>query len=181
MIDLKTKGLPNAIEVNGTLFFLDVDFRVWLSFPARMEKLKDGDPAGYKGLFKCVPPVPTKAVLEALSAFYSPEREIPRSIGSDEALLDTDIDADYIYAAFLQVYGIDLLEEDMHWHKFSALLGSLPQGTMMTDIISYRGYKGSSKDPAYKEHMKLKSIWALPQLVSEEEKEAMEEFNRLFG
>lgn len=146
-----------------------------------MEALKNGNSRGYKGLFKCVPPVPTKAVIEALGAFYSPSREVPRLEDQSESLLDMDIDADYIYAAFLQVYGIDLLEVDMHWHKFSALLGSLPQGTMLTDIIGYRGYKGNSKDPAYKERMKLKSIWALPQPVSEEEKEAMEEFNKLFG
>ena len=69
----------------------------------------------------------------------------------------------------------------MHWHKFSALLSGIPQGTMLMDIIGYRSYKGNGKDPEYKKYMRLKGLWALPQPVSEEEKEAMEEFNRLFG
>lgn len=181
MIDLKTKGLPNAIEVNGKPFLINTDFRVWLSFAGRMEDARDGKFAGYAGLFAERAPMPTKEVIAELERFYNPEREIPRTEGGGEKLLDTDIDADYIYAAFLQVYGIDLTITDMHWYKFSALLFALPPGTMLTEIIGYRNYEGSSKDPAYKEHMKLKAAWALPQKVSKEEQKAMEEFNKLFG
>lgn len=181
MIDLKTKGLPNAIEVNGTPFLLNTDFRIWLSFIERMECLQNGDRSRYSELFSGLPPVPTKAVIEALGAFYSPPREIPRSESVEEPLIDLEIDADYIFAAFMQAYDIDLTEVDMHWHKFTALLSALPAGTVMTDIIGYRGYRGSSKDPEYKEHMKRKAIWALPQKASEEEQAAMEEFNKLFG
>lgn len=35
---------------------------------------------------------------------------------------DYEFDAPEIYASFRQLYGIDLLEEDMHWWKFRALL-----------------------------------------------------------
>lgn len=181
MINLKTKELPETIKANDKLFLIYTDFRIWLSFPKRIKNLESGDWSGYKGLFSGAVPWPTEEVLGALGAFYNPSREIPRSDGSGEILLDVDVDADYIYAAFLQVYGIDLIEADMHWHKFSALLASLPQGTMLMDIIGYRGYKGNSKDPEYKRLMRLKGMWALPQPVSKEEKEAMEEFNRLFG
>lgn len=37
--------------------------------------------------------------------------------------LDYEQDAQEIYAAFRQVYGIDLLETELHWWQFSALLG----------------------------------------------------------
>ena len=181
MIDLKERELPEAIEANGKLFLIYTDFRVWLSFPDRVRDLKDGDWDGYKGLFSGVVPWPTEEVLGALGAFYNPPREIPRTDGSGEILLDVNVDADYIYSAFLQVYGIDLIDADMHWHKFSALLSGIPQGTMLMDIIGYRSYKGNGKDPEYKKYMRLKGLWALPQPVSEEEKEALEEFNRLFG
>ena len=38
---------------------------------------------------------------------------------------DFDIDANYIYAAFYQMYGIDLTVTEMHWFKFIALFSSL--------------------------------------------------------
>ena len=181
MIDLKTKGLPNGIEIGGTPFLLDTDFRVWMTFPERIGQLRDGEITGYRGLFLERYPTPGKAVIEALGRFYRPPREVPRAEETSERLLDLDIDADYVYAAFQQAYGIDLTEADMHWHKVSALLAAVPQGTTLTDIIGYRSYKGSSKDPLHKEHMKLKGMWALPQPVSDDEKEAIEEFNKLFG
>jgi hypothetical protein len=38
---------------------------------------------------------------------------------------DFDTDADFIVAAFIQQYNIDLTETDMHWFKFLALFKSL--------------------------------------------------------
>ena len=45
---------------------------------------------------------------------------------SDRPVYDFDQDAAYIYAAFRQVYGIDLQAGPLHWWAFSALLTSLP-------------------------------------------------------
>lgn len=49
-------------------------------------------------------------------------------------------DAKYIYAAFMQAYGIDLIEQQgsLHWAKFSALLNALPDNTLMRQIIDIR-------------------------------------------
>jgi hypothetical protein len=62
---------------------------------------------------------------------------------------DFDNDFPYIYAAFLQFYGIDLIDvKYLHWFKFSALLSSLPE-CKFTDIVSYRNAKipaGSTKE-----------------------------------
>jgi hypothetical protein len=44
-----------------------------------------------------------------------------------EPRLDFEFDADEIYADFLSVYGIDLIEtEFLHWRKFLTLLAALP-------------------------------------------------------
>ena len=40
-------------------------------------------------------------------------------------LLSFEQDAPEIYASFLQSYGIDLIETDMHWYKFNVLLSTL--------------------------------------------------------
>lgn len=49
-------------------------------------------------------------------------------------------DAKYIYAAFMQAYGIDLIEQQgsLHWAKFSALINALPDDTLMRQIIDIR-------------------------------------------
>lgn len=51
-----------------------------------------------------------------------------------------DQDAPYIYAAFRQAYGIDLLTEQgkLQWWEFVSLLGALPSDTRMCDIIDIR-------------------------------------------
>lgn len=175
MLDLRNKGLPDAIMVNGRAFFLDTDFRAWLDFPERIAGM-GADYSLYAGLFKGDAPLPSKAVTDALWQFFYEKREVPRGSASGEGLVDFGIDADYIYAAFLQAYGIDLVDAGLHWHKFSALLNALPADTAMSQIMGFRGYSGSDK-----EMNKKKARWALPLKVSDEERAAMEEFNELFG
>ncbi len=53
---------------------------------------------------------------------------------------DFDQDAGYIYAAFFQCYGLDLLGRDkgLHWWKFVKLLGGLPEETRFMQIVSIR-------------------------------------------
>lgn len=40
-------------------------------------------------------------------------------------LISFEQDAPEIYASFLQTYGIDLIETDVHWYRFNVLLASL--------------------------------------------------------
>ena len=111
----------------------------------RPTAINDGDFSGYDGLFLEPSPAPTQEVIEALGAFFHEKKEVPRSEGSSDTL-DYDIDADYIYAAFMQGYGIDLMEEGLHWHKFLALWAALPDDTAMSKIIGDRQYDGKDKD-----------------------------------
>ncbi|MET3504939.1 bacteriophage Gp15 family protein [Halalkalibacter oceani] len=49
-------------------------------------------------------------------------------------------DAEYIYASFLQDYGIDLIEEQgkLHWYKFRALLVGLRADTKFKEVVNIR-------------------------------------------
>lgn len=58
-----------------------------------------------------------------------------------------EYDGDYIYAAFMQNYKIDLMETGLHWHKFLALLKGL-SGTMLNEIMGYRAYASSKTGEA---------------------------------
>lgn len=176
MIDLKEKGAPNAVTGYGSVFLLNTDFRVWLTYPQRMEALSDGDDLGYRELFIDDVPLLCDEIVEQINRFYSEKPLLPRGTGSNEKVLDFDIDADYIWAAFMQVYGIDLLDCDLHWHKFIVMLNAMPKDTMLSAIISYRTYTGDDKE--FKE---LRYKWSLPTEYTDEEKAQIEEFNRIFG
>nr|DAU51068.1 MAG TPA: hypothetical protein [Caudoviricetes sp.] len=97
----------------------------------------------------------------------------------EQAPYDIRYDGDYIYASFLQAYGIDLFDVQgkLHWKKFNALLSGLPEGTKFMEVIKIRKWKAQKGDSAeYKEEMRrLQKDYALPYEVIEEE-EYEEEF-----
>lgn len=97
----------------------------------------------------------------------------------EQAPYDIRYDGDYIYASFLQAYGIDLfdVQGELHWKKFNALLSGLPEGTKFMEVIKIRKWKAQKGDSAeYKEEMRrLQKDYALPYEVIEEE-EYEEEF-----
>lgn len=51
-------------------------------------------------------------------------------------------DAELIYSAFMQAYGIDLIDaqDKLHWLKFKALLNSLPDDTAFSRVVSIRSW-----------------------------------------
>lgn len=84
-------------------------------------------------------------------------------------------DGEYIYSAFMQAYGIDLVEEQgkLHWWKFNALLQGLPSNTRFMEIVEIRTrplpkatkYNGEE----ISQLVRLKAQYALK--VSEEERQ----------
>ncbi len=88
--------------------------------------------------------------------------------GPQKRVLDFDLDGEYIYASFLQDYGIDLIEQQgiLHWKKFCALFEGLSEETKIKQIIHIR----SMEVPPPNRHnqkeiqniMELKSYYALP-------------------
>lgn len=88
---------------------------------------------------------------------------------------DIRYDGDYIYASFLQAYGIDLFDAQgkLHWRKFNALLSGLPEGTKLMEVIKIRKWKPQKGDSSeYKEEMRrLQKDYALPNEVIEEDEE----------
>lgn len=81
-------------------------------------------------------------------------------------------DADYIYAAFLEQYGIDLNVEKLHWWKFSALFMSLKKDCLISRIVYYRSVdlKGMEKEKK-KFYQEMKELYKLPKEMSAEERE----------
>jgi len=105
-----------------------------------------------------------------------------KSKDSRNQLLDYEHDADFIYAAFVGQYGIDLTEcEDLHWWKFRALLGGLKEDEQFHKIMGYRSYDAGDFAKMDKEqrkfYKKMQKAHALPKRISAEEKELTERIN----
>lgn len=172
MIDLKKARLPEAVEVDGSLYPINTSFKYFLRF---LELLADKEtkPQDFDFIYKLEKPQNRESGLLALIQFCNPPQALPRITGgSSERATDYAIDADYIYAAFLEQYGIDLVESDMHWYKFQALFRGL-YDTKLNEIIGYRLWENTSgKRDAYTRQMeKLKSAWELPQESDEEDED----------
>lgn len=109
----------------------------------------------------------------------NPMKTTVSNSGQEKAPYDIRFDGDYIYASFLQAYGIDLFDVQgkLHWKKFNALLSGLPEGTKFMEVIKIRKWKPQKGDSAeYKEEMRrLQKDYALPNEIIEEE-EYEEEF-----
>ncbi len=93
---------------------------------------------------------------------------------AEKQIFSYEYDADYIYAAFVQQYGIDLTECNLHWWKFKALFAGLTNNTKIREIMEIRATDISQiKDKERRAHiMTLQEIYALPDMRSEEEKES---------
>ncbi|MFK8242811.1 MULTISPECIES: Gp15 family bacteriophage protein [unclassified Facklamia] len=94
------------------------------------------------------------------------KQEEEDDIGDERPLFSFKHDSDYIYASFMQAYGIDLIDkqDNLHWRKFNALLNGLPDNTKFMNVLRIRSWKPSKHDDAkYKEEMrKLQNQYGLP-------------------
>lgn len=181
LIDLTQRALPSTVNVGGRAFEIETDFRKWIEFG----KLAKEGAVGYDMLCDMfvgeAPPVNMlDGIIEGLLGFYTAASSTPHSGFADgnDNVSDLCEDGEYIFASFMAQYGIDLTETDMHWHKFKALLNCL-RDTKYNDIIAYRAYRKTSE--SYDTSMmRLREMWSLEQVLSDEEQEKMDEFESLF-
>lgn len=183
MIDLKKAGLPESIEVEGSLYPIQTSFKYWLRFLELLED-KTVQPSNFDFLYKDKKPSNREDGVMALVQFCNPPQILPRVQKGDTGgkVIDYTIDADYIYAAFWDQYGIDLVTSDIHWYKFQALFRGL-HNTKLNEIIGYRLYEhtGGKKTDHDRQMEDLRRAWELP-LEADEEDEDLKEFeNRLRG
>lgn len=178
MMDLTKRGMPNVVEIGGIPYSIYTDFRVWMKFEIAVSKMRPSDTIDISYLFKNEKP--TYCNLPELFAFSRPQSPLPRSASHrDVIVLDYELDADLIYAAFMGQYGIDLIEvKELHWHKFLALLKGLNESTRIREIMGYRCYeKSTDKDRDVYEEMRR--AWEIQRITAEEQAE-IDKFSSYF-
>ena len=127
--------LPNGVWVRGHYYKLDLDFRNVLNLIDTLARNDLFDDARDYRALKCIMKRPKKGVLNAAKALLFPASQKP---ASKERITDFVQDADLIRAAFMQVYGINLFRDRLHWLEFSALLAGLPEGNRYSEVLGIR-------------------------------------------
>lgn len=149
--------LPEAVDINGTEFEVRSGFRAFflidrvLKDPELLpdDKMNEALSIFYKDE---IPPDREKAI-SSLQWFQRGGKNQKEAEGHSTAAeksgirknrpeaIDFEKDAGYLYASFLQAYGIDLTNRnagDLHWWKFLSLLESLPEECLLSKIMYYR-------------------------------------------
>ena len=172
-MNIITDGLPDCVEIGGEIFHINTDFRIWV----KIELLFSDDvPEGYRL------PLALGLAFDAVpenKEFYSGGKNAEKKASGkkkksrkNRRIYSFEYDSEYIYAAFLQAYGIDLADVKMHWFKFKALFAALPDECLMSKIMGWRALEITKDMPeaSRKRYAELKETYRLPLSQTEEEK-----------
>lgn len=181
-MSILTSVLPDYILVDGIAYYINTDFRVWLEFDNVISSREIKPEAKAEILFrlcfnqtKCkIIPKSIEAAISSLYEFYTREKSLKKTDKPARCIFSFEEDADYIYAAFLSQYGIDLLSVPyMHWYVFIALFKGLQDDCRLMKIISVRSVNTDEiKDKERKKsYQKLQKVYALKDKRSELEKD----------
>ena len=162
LIDL----LPSSVKINGTEYDINSDFRTSVLFSLLMEddSLNEEEKVLQAlNLYYPVVPDNLEEAIEQIKWFYSCGK-LDNPIGNKKArasskkVFDFEVDANYIYSAFMSQYNIDLQDiGQLHWWKFKALFNGLNSECEFCKIKSYRLYNGKDKNL-----LELKEFYKLP-------------------
>lgn len=172
---------PTTVKIDGTVYPINSDFRTAIAFTMLMT---DGDveeqvkiPLAL-AMFYPVEPLPEniEEALRQMIWFYRGGHEEPkkqaRDVAPGEEVYSFEHDADLIYAAFLQQYGVDLHEKELHWWVFRALFSALNDETEIKKIMGYRAIEiTNDMSKSQREfYRRMKKAYRLPLSVSEQAK-----------
>lgn len=124
--------LPDSVIVNGKRIRVNLEYKNVLRM---IEILSQDDllPESQEYLaMKCICRKPVRGMKSEIIKLLFPKTE------EHDKITDFVQDADMIRAAFLQVYGINLFRENLHWFEFMCLLSCIPEGNRYGDVLSIR-------------------------------------------
>ena len=190
MTNLLLDDLPTSVKIDGKNYAVDTDFRTFIIF----EKILMNDKLNSKQqvreiidlFFYDETPTNIASAVRQVYGLYlcgkKPPKEEERRVKKNgeveikpPAIFDYEIDAPYIYSAFMSQYQIDLNDiEYLHWWKFKALFSGLNSGQKIVEIMGYRATNTSKiKSKSERNRIEaLKMLYALPNNISDEEKVA---------
>ena len=186
LIDL----LPKEVTIDNKEYKINSDFRTSILFELLMQDSSIGEEEKIlMALQLYYPQIPMNinGAIEKMLWFYRCGKDISKSKGNGKGKSVTQIysfehDDDYIYAAFMDQYGIDLQDIDyLHWWKFKAMFKSLKEDNEIVKIMGYRSMDLSKiKDKEQKTYYKrMKELYKLPIQISKHEEEKLKEIEQV--
>jgi len=165
--------LPETVTINGAEVPINTDFRVGIQFEELLTSDLTPEQVTVEALRLYYPKIPDSGdqAIERLLWFYQGSKELPKSYqGSKEQVYSYEHDYDYILAAFMEQYKVDLSEaRNLHWWKFRAMFVSLSENTMLEKIMLYRSIDTRGMELEQRRaYDKMKKLYQLPKRVSEE-------------
>ncbi len=131
----------DSVAVCGKEYKINTDFRIWIEICELIENKEISELDRILTLlmlaYKNEVPKNIKEAVEKLMKFLTHGRENNKGT-QNTPVIDFALDEGYIYASFMQQYGIDLYKEKLHWWCFIDLLNSLSEDCELVKIISYR-------------------------------------------
>lgn len=172
-MNLLIDELPTSVFIDGVSYEINTDYRIAIMFETMMfdselsdeEKLEKALYLFYENNV----PEDISAAVDKIMWFYECGKAQEggrkrKSRAEHKRVYDYDYDDAYIYAAFLQQYGVDLQDEQLHWWKFKAMFRSLRDDTEFVKIMGYRSIKisGNMTKSQREFYTEMKRIHALP-------------------
>lgn len=177
-MNILTNALPETVEISGGAWPINSDFSIGVRFELLMQDptLTDEERLG-RALLLYYPQLPPDlpAALDSLLWFYSCGRDRGSEPAAPEGAAGStpqkavkkaycfEQDADLIFAAFWEAYGIDLnAVEGLHWWKFRALFKALPSECEFCKVMGYRTADTKGMTKKQKElYSRMKKLYAL--------------------
>lgn len=162
MFNIITSKLPSMYKER---VLINTDFKQGLKFFNILDAPGYTEEEKALLIMRCLflSPVPNDPKIWDFIEYYISGGENKNQGGGSEKVVDFNQDAGRIYAAFTQVYNINLRETKMHWWEFLELFKNLPDGTMLSKVIEIRGKEIDPKMNAKDKYniMKMKNIYKL--------------------
>lgn len=186
-MNLLIDGAPKEIFVDSLKYNINYDFRYGLLFEELMNDKSISDSEKFYLAIKLYLNNQyvenyEEAITQIFNFYLCGEKPKKGSKKRQNPVFSYEEDAGLIFAAFKEVYNIDLVEDKIHWWKFRALFDALPESCQFRKVVGYRAIEiknemSNSEKNFYKE---MKRIYALEDKRTLEEKEA-DFANALFG
>lgn len=177
---------PKYIEVDGERFAIDTDYRTAIRcFEVIEDKTIDDYERAMAIIYLLLDDIPQGVNLQRVTELllkYLSCGEIPkRKTLSHKKDMDLQQDERYIVASFMSDYQIDLSTAKLHWWHFCNLLNGLTGDCVLSRVREIRTcdlsiYRGKSRQAMEK----AKKALALKEKVTDDDREAMEKFDKLF-
>lgn len=177
--------LPESVEIESVEYEINTDFRISILFELLMQDPDINDEEKIEKALELyfikIPPIEyISEAVDIIMDFYSCGKDKlisngrTTSKGKSKQIYSFEVDADYIYAAFLDQYGIDLQDiEYLHWWKFKALFNALKEDNKIVKIMGYRSINITNDMSKHEKefYKKMKELYKLPDNISKNDKE----------